>query len=132
MWHMSFSFLKMGGLFCPLLAPCLARSLSCLLRAVRNSSADLATFSRSASLLSRRYVDKSAGFESRNCSFTNKSLRASYVCGASASFIHHSKYVLRRTMYMLGLSPSSGEQVRNRCLEPSSVRLYLFCRTSLT
>ena len=41
----------------------------------QDSSADFATSSRSAaSLLSRRNVDKSAGLESRNCSFTNKSL----------------------------------------------------------
>ena len=85
-------------------------------RAVRNSSADLATSSMSASLLYRRHVDKSAGLESRNWSFTNRSLRASYVCGAYASFIHRSKYVLRRTTNMLGFSPSSGEQVRNHCL----------------
>ena len=126
-------FLFGNGRLVLLMNNALPRSVAQLsLGAVRNSSADLATSSRSASLLSRRYVDKSAGLESRNCSFTNRSLRASYVCGASASFIHRSKYVLRRTMNMLGFSPSSGEQVRNRCLYPSSVRLYLFCRTSLT
>ena len=129
----SSSFLKRGGLLippCPLIPPCFTQSLSCLLRAVRNSSTDLATSSRSASFFSRRYVDKSARLKSRNCCFINKSLRASYVCGASASFTPRSKYVLRRTMNMLGFSPSSGEQERNRCLQPSSVRLYLFYRTS--
>ena len=50
------------------------------------------------------------------CSVPQLSLRTSYVCGASASFIHRSKYVLRQAINMLGFSPSSGEQVRNRCL----------------
>ena len=85
----------------------------CLPWAFKYWSAIFAICTRVSGALSRRWMAKSLGQESINCSFTIKSFRPSKVRSVSESSSHRNRYLSSRTINWSGLSSTSGLDALN-------------------